>query len=286
MSRGAPNSCQLSLKKFNPADIPFSPREKKGPTIVMIGRRGTGKSELIKDILYHHQDLGVGTVISATETLNRFYADMVPKCFIHKEYSPMIIESIIKRQVQVINQYDHEAKTYGRVSFDPRTFLIMDDCLYDDKWAKDKLMRWLFMNGRHAKVMLMITMQYPLGIPPNLRSNVDYVFIMRTPGLGERKRIWENYASIFPTFESFCSVLDKTTENFECMVINNTVNSSNISDCVFWYKAVIRDNIRLGAKEFWELSRQMEDDDNEAQYNSSMAMKRSQGPTINVKKYS
>jgi hypothetical protein len=70
------------------------------------------------------------------------------------------------------------------------------------------------------------------------------------------------------------------------MVINNTVNSSNITDCVFWYKATLRDNVRLGAKEFWEISKQMEDDDdNETPYNSSMAVKRSQGPYINVKKY-
>jgi hypothetical protein len=285
MSR--PPSCQLSLRKFNPRDIPFDPNKSQGPTIVLVGRRGTGKSELIKDILYYHQDLGVGSVISGTEGTNSFYGAMVPKCFINKEYNPLIIESIIKRQTQVIKQYKQEIEHFGRASFDPRTFLIMDDCLYDDKWSKDKLMRWLFMNGRHAKVMLMITMQYPLGIPPNLRSNVDYVFIMRTPGLGERRRIWENYASIFPTFEAFCSVLDKTTENFECMVINNTVNSSNITDCVFWYKATLRDNVRLGAKEFWEISKQMEDDDdNETPYNANMAVKRSQGPYINVKKYS
>jgi GTP-binding protein EngB required for normal cell division len=54
MSR--PPSCQLSLRKFNPRDIPFDPNKSQGPTIVLVGRRGTGKSELIKDILYYHQD--------------------------------------------------------------------------------------------------------------------------------------------------------------------------------------------------------------------------------------
>lgn len=284
MSR--PQTCQLSLRKFNPATIRFDPNvPSQGPTMIMIGRRGEGKSVLIKDILYHHQDLGVGTVISATEGLNRFYDKLVPRCFINKEYSPMIIESIIKRQTQVVRQHQKEMEHYGRASFDPRTFLVMDDCLYDDKWCRDKLMRWLFMNGRHAKVLLLITMQYPLGIPPNLRSNVDYVFIMRTPELSNRKRIWENYCSIFPTFEAFCSVLDKTTENYECMVIDNTVKSSNVQDVVFWYKAVIRDNVHLGAKEFWEISKQMEEDEeNETPYNAGMAVKRSQGPYINVKK--
>ena len=71
------------------------------------------------------------------------------------------------------------------------------------------------------KVLLLITMQYPLGIPPNLRTNIDYVFILREPYLTNRKRIWENYASMFPTLESFCAVMDQTTENFECLVIKS-----------------------------------------------------------------
>ena len=70
------------------------------------------------------------------------------------------------------------SKFYGS-QIDPRAFLIMDDCLHDNKWTKDKMMRLLFMNGRHWKIMTVITMQYPLGIPPVLRTNIDYVFILQ-----------------------------------------------------------------------------------------------------------
>ena len=35
------------------------------------------------------------------------------------------------------------------------------------------------MNGRHYKILFILTMQYALGIPPNLRTNIDYVFILR-----------------------------------------------------------------------------------------------------------
>ena len=51
-------------------------------------------------------------------------------------------------------------------------FVILDDCLFDASWTRDKMMRLLFMNGRHWKIMLVITMQYPLGIPPTLRTNI------------------------------------------------------------------------------------------------------------------
>ena len=44
----------LDLKKFDMKLISFKPNENKGPVIVLIGRRDTGKSYLVKDILYYH----------------------------------------------------------------------------------------------------------------------------------------------------------------------------------------------------------------------------------------
>jgi len=97
-------------------------------------------------------------------------------------------------------------------------------------------------------------MQYPLGIPPNLRTNIDYVFILRENYIANRKRIWENYASMFPTLESFCSIMDQTTENYECLVINNNAKSNQIQDQIFWYKAQPRPDFKLGSKEMWAMS--------------------------------
>jgi len=274
----------LELKKFDMKSITFKPDENKGPVIVMIGRRDTGKSFLVQDLLYHHQDIPIGTVISGTEAGNGFYAAHVPKLFIHEEYNTVLIENILKRQRTVLKQVNKEIETYRRSTIDPRTFVILDDCLYDQTWTRDKMMRLLFMNGRHWKVMLIITMQYPLGIPPNLRTNIDYVFILREPYMTNRKRIWENYASMFPTFESFNSVMDQTTENYECLVINNNSKSNKLQDQIFWYKAEKRPDFKLGSKEFWEISKNLADDDEDEAYDPSKNKKKSAGPPINVKK--
>ena len=91
------------------------------------------------------------------------------------------------------------------------------------------------------------------GIPqaPNLRTNIDYVFILREPYIGNRKRIYENDAGMFPTFEMFCTFMDQCTENFECLVICNNVNSNKLEDQVFWYKATPHQDFRLCNPEFW-----------------------------------
>ena len=273
----------LELKKFDMKRITFLKDENKGPVIVLIGRRDTGKSYLVRDLLYHHRDIPIGTVISGTEAGNGFYASHIPKLFIHDEYSSGIIENILKRQKSVMKEVNKQIQMYKSSKIDPRTFVILDDCLYDNTWAKDKLMRLLFMNGRHWKVLLILTMQYPLGIMPNLRTNIDYVFILREPYIANRKRIYENYAGMFPTFESFCQVMDQCTENYECLVIDNNVKSNKLSEQIFWYKAdsTIRHDFKLGAKEFWEMSKNIKEDEEE-QYNPEQYRKI--GQKINVKK--
>jgi hypothetical protein len=276
----------LELKKFDMKNISFKPNENKGPVVVLIGKRDTGKSFLVRDLLYYQQDIPIGTVISGTEEGNGFYAKMVPKLFVHNEYNSAIIENILKRQRTVLKQIKKEMETYKRCNIDPRAFVILDDCLYDNTWSRDKLMRLLFMNGRHWKVMLVITMQYPLGIPPTLRTNIDYVFILRENYIANRKRIYENYAGMFPTFESFCQVMDQCTENYECLVINNNSKSNKLHDQVFWYKADSHGDFRLGSKEFWDLSKNLKDDEEEEQYDPNAAKKRGGGPKISVKKAS
>jgi hypothetical protein len=274
----------LELKKFDMKKISFKPDENKGPVIVLIGRRDTGKSYLVRDLLYYHQDIPIGTVISGTEAGNGFYSAHVPKLFIHDEYNTAIIENILKRQKIVLKQIKKEIEHYKRSSIDARAFVILDDCLYDNAWTKDKMMRLLFMNGRHWKIMLIITMQYPLGVPPNLRTNIDYVFILREPYLTNRKRIFENYAGMFPTFESFCQVMDQCTENYECLVIDNNAKSNKLIDQIFWYKAEPKPDFRLGSKEFWEISKDLNSDDEEDTYDPQATKKRGQGPRISVKK--
>tara|TARA_Y100000389_G_scaffold202847_1_gene249439 strand:+ start:810 stop:1631 length:822 start_codon:yes stop_codon:yes gene_type:complete len=270
---------KLELRKF---DISTITDDK---VVVMIGKRNTGKSFLIKDMLYHHSSLPIGTVISGTESANRFYEAMVPKMFIHDEYTAPLIDNVVKRQKLIIKNINKDINLYGNSSIDPRAFVILDDCLYDSSWTKDKNVRALFMNGRHLKMFFVIAMQYPLGIPPNLRTNIDFIFILRENIVANRKRIYDNYAGMFPTFEIFCQVMDQCTENFECLVIDNTTKSNRLEDTVFWYKANDAPEFRVCNDEYWLMSKRMTDaEDNEYEETFDPANLKKTKHVINVKK--
>lgn len=272
---------KLQLKKFDMSSI--APDK----VVVMIGKRDTGKSFLCKDLLYYHQKIPVGTVISATEMANNFYSSIVPPIFIHGEYKEEIIQRVLTRQERQI----HKKRMPGGDKIDPNTFVILDDCLYDNSWTKSKYVRSLFMNGRHYKIFFIITMQYAMGIPPNLRTNIDYVFILRENIVQNRKRLYECYAGMFPTFEVFCAVMDQCTENYECLVINNNAKSNKIEDQVFWYKAEPHADFRLGCQAAWNYSAsnlkkaEIPGNEHDRDWDPNAFKAKTNKPTVNVHKY-
>jgi hypothetical protein len=259
----------------------------KSPMIVLIGKKDTGKSFLVKDILAHTQScFPVGTVISGTEVANPFFQDMVPSKLIHDKYTPDIVMNSIKRQLQIKQKREHEKRQHGGNSgIDPRAFLILDDCLYDASWIRQESTRYVFMNGRHIDMVTLITMQYPLGITPNLRTNIDFVFILRENGIGNRRRIYENFAGMFPTFDMFCQFMDMCTENYECLVICNGVQSNKLEDQVFWYKASEHPFFRMCDDSVWADNKPFTSSMLGGQeFSPEVMRKKNAGPWINVKK--
>jgi len=270
----------MKLSKFDISKI------ESDKVIVFIGKRETGKSFLVRDLLYYNQDLPVGTVISGTEGANQFYSKIMPSIFIHGEYSDHIITNYVSRQKKIVKAHNAEKNNYGQSNIDPRAFIILDDCLYDPSWVRSKDIRALFMNGRHYKSMFIITMQYALGIPPNLRTNIDYVFLLRENIVSNRKRLYEQYAGMFPNFDYFQQVMDQCTEDYECLVIHNNAKSNKLQDQVFWYKADSHDDFQLGHPECWKLHNanyNPDHDDSDDEFDPT-SIKRKSGINITVKK--
>lgn len=225
------NSC-LSMKEFDLNEMC------ENPAIVMIAKRASGKSWVSRAILKKFKDIPVGIIIAPTEKMATppFYSEFFPDTYIHYEYKSEIIEKVLFRQDQMIEKQIQKEKI-GKI-IDPRGFILMDDCLSSKgSWAKDKPILDLLFNGRHYKLMYMLTMQFPLGISPELRGNFDYIFLLKETIFSNLKRLYDHYAGVFPTFESFRQVFKALTEKFGAMVIVNRGSNEDFLDQIRWYKA-------------------------------------------------
>lgn len=233
------------------------------PAIVMIAKRGSGKSWVVRAVMNYFRDIPVGLVISKTDKMNRFYADFFPDTYIHYDYSSEIIENVMNRQQEMIEKRQDKDEAYTKKHgkkcdkkngiIDTRCFVVMDDCLgQKGKWVKDPPIQELLFNGRHYHIMYILTMQFPLGITPELRNNFDYIFLLADDIISNLKRMHDHYAGVFPTFDSFRQIFSKLTEDHGSMVIVNRGAKKSIFDKVYWYKApdfTIQD-VSMGCKQF------------------------------------
>jgi hypothetical protein len=98
-------------------------------------------------------------------------------------------------------------------------------------------------------------MQYCMDLPPDLRANIDFVFLLRENIVANQMKLWKNFFGIFPTFQSFQETFMACTENYECLVLDNTSKSNKIEDCVFWYKGHPGREYKIGSRQLWDFAK-------------------------------
>ena len=226
--------------------------------IVIIAKRGSGKSWVTREILYAKRHIPGGVVISPTDAMNSSYKKFFPDIYIHYNITEDILNKVLVRQQKMMDKQRDKKKQGKKV--DASGILVMDDCLAEKrKWSKIQAITTILMNGRHFQLVYILTMQTPIGLAPELRLNFDYVFLLRENSAINRKKLWMNYASMFPTLDIFEKVFAKTTENFCSMVIDNRNQSDDLQKTVFWFKAKER-KFTFGCKAYKDMQKKYYDE--------------------------
>jgi len=205
-----------------------------GATILFIGQTGSGKSILIKDFLMHHSYFRTVVCISPTESLNRTYSAHIPAITIHDKFSSLLIEKVIQRQKDIVDRCENDP---AYENADPRCLIIMDDIMDDTSWIKDEGIQKIFYSGRHYRITLLVALQYALGIPIKLRTNIDYVFFTMEPKRTNVERYNKHYVGIIKKFDKFADIFYSCVENFGALVLDCHPVSSKVEDSIFWYRA-------------------------------------------------
>jgi energy-coupling factor transporter ATP-binding protein EcfA2 len=237
---------KLKIKKFSPAT-----QLKTDATVLLIGRRGSGKSTLMGDLMYHMRDkLNFGIAMSPTEESNSAFGRFVPQTCIYNQFSGAALDVMLEIQRKAVKRNKYK-----------NVYLVMDDCMYDKKVMRGVNIRELFMNGRHRKIFHMNAVQYLMDMSPDIRAQIDFVFALKENNVSTREKLWKFFFGVFQNFADFDIVVKNCTRGYDAIVLDNTIHKDSdnaIVDCVFWYRAdpTIPTTFEVGDSVFWDLSRQ------------------------------
>ena len=245
MEHGDGTAQEIGLKEFDPRWI------KPNATVAVISKRGNGKSTLMKDLMFFQRSaVGAAVVFSETEGDNGFYSTFIPSSFIYDKIDEAALLRIIDRQ-RTVKQAPPNSP-----NFNPNLIVLVDDVFADKTVFNSAVLRSYVLQGRHWPVGFWMGAQYPNDIPKGLRMNIDWVFVLRENQATCRKVLYENFFSVFQSPAMFAQALETYSENFGCLVLNNTERSNDLTKTVFWYRAnPNRPDWRLG-RDMWKFHEQ------------------------------
>ena len=240
-------STELEIGLWDPHGLPSD------VTILIVGKRNSGKTTLTRDIMYHMKkklDLVVG--MNPTEMGNHNLEFFTPRTFIFHSFNDAKLGHMLEWQRRCVAN----DKAY-KLGF------IMDDCMSEQAQGKTKAgkkvmgsqdINKVFKLGRHLKLFYINAMQYIKDAPPDIRGNVDILFVFNTNSGSEREKLWKEYFAMFKNYKDFAKVFDACAQGYECLVLD-TRKGTKASECIFYYKAKYHtEPFRVGRNMFWHLS--------------------------------
>ena len=187
--------------------------------IAWIGKRHSGKSQLLRYMLIQSKHLFSKIfVICPTESVNRFYSDLIPKENIFDTYTEEWVESLIKKMSDINAGKSSKEKKH--------ILLILDDCCSDNNFHQSKSLKKIFTRGRHIGIGLMITAQYPYHMPPICRTNCDWILV----GQLNKQSVTlmcNEFQMGDVSKKDFLDLYHSNTNDYGFLVINNNSSSDN-----------------------------------------------------------
>jgi hypothetical protein len=190
-------------------------------TMIITGKKNTGKSTYVKLLLYYLCDKADELYIFCPTYDDSSYKGITKN--IYNNYDMDILNDIIERQ-KVNSHNDKPMK---------QVILLFDDCILEIN-KNDKKMQYLFMIARHFCISPILITQKFRAICDSCRTNADYIFCTKIYNILEREKLFEEYGSVQKL--EFYKLLKEYTKNYGIFVIDNTLQESE--DIYFHDKSI------------------------------------------------
>lgn len=227
------------IKYFDPTTMPDA------CNVLVVGMTGSGKSTVVTSLMrWKTESLLKGICICPTEGVNGYWSRFIPPPLIHTEPDPRLVQSLFDLQGDAPSVTDETGKKSPRDA----VFAIFDDCLQNDYFMHSDEVETLLLTGRHYKIFSIFTAQYAMAVRKILRQNFRYVILLPTTDIKELRGWYEEFGTIFPSFERFEEAFFEINKVRGCMVIHRQ-GDPELQATYFIPDPNIR--YKMGSKAYW-----------------------------------
>jgi hypothetical protein len=238
---------RLILKRF-PVDL-----MKTDTFVVLLARRGSGKSSLEEDLARHlngrvNKFIAFGGSLGAVRQFRQY----VPELYIYERWDPAVMQKVIDTQTELKEAKDASPAAKQDIA----VAVLIDDISFNRSMLNSEIMRNIAMNGRHVELMVILALHYVVDLPPPIRSQIDYLFILQEPSRSIRDKIYKLLGGACESFSMFNEIMMAATNNFGALVMDFKSRSNNIQESMFWHRGRVDWPSRMvGSREYRKLSK-------------------------------
>ena len=193
-----------------------------GNRIGLLGKTNSGKSRLLMHMLKKEKHKFQKIyVISPTESVLKFYSDVIPSNCIFHEYDNGWILDLMKK----LTEYKkNNNKKYN-------VLLILDD-IGSDAHNSNALNK-VFTIGRHLNISIILTMQYINMVPATARANFSFICCSQMNKLSTDLLV-EEYLMGNVTKSEFLELYHQSSKDYGFFIINcNSVEDNDDLDQIY-----------------------------------------------------
>lgn len=223
------------------------------PTILVIGKRFAGKSTLSSNLAYICNCRSWAAWCGTKDT-----QDYWSKHFGSSATVRGVGEKDIKSLHRIIKKQDiriRNRKLKGlNIDRNDCIGLIFDDVTSSRKFCNNQCLTDLFSNGRHYRFVIIICCQYLKQLPPSVRTNTDYIFILHN-SKRTCKIIHDEFIEYPDDFHVFMEIIRIVTSKknshgnlmYNALVYSNITSTTELSEIFSVYTSDKDPNeIKLG----------------------------------------
>jgi hypothetical protein len=226
------------------------------PTILLVGKRFAGKSTMSVAIAQQYAAFRWAAWCGTKDTMDYWGEKFESSATV---WGPDDAGKVAL--LRIIQYQERKVRLYKKILKKPfpkkyTLGLIFDDVTSKRKFRKGEILEDLFSNGRHYKSIIIISCQYIKQLPPAVRTNTDYLFMLHNTKR-TCKILYEEYVENPDEFSMFLDMLrtvtsmcdEKGQDMYSSLVYNNCVKTNRLDEMFQVYRHTVgfnADEVLLG----------------------------------------